>query len=78
MKLIDFFTKFDKDGSMTVSRDEFKGGIYVYNSLNYIQFYQSFYLQIDFKGLGINFSVEEMNELIHELDPDNDGEINYR
>ena len=31
MKLIDFFTKFDKDGSMTVSRDEFKSGILVHN-----------------------------------------------
>lgn len=31
MKLIDFFAKFDKDGSMTVSRDEFKSGILVHN-----------------------------------------------
>lgn len=30
------------------------------------------------KGLGINFTMEELTELIEELDPDNDGEINYR
>ena len=30
------------------------------------------------KGLGINLSVDEMTELVEELDPDNDGEINYR
>jgi hypothetical protein len=29
IKLIDFFNKIDKDGSMTVSKDEFKRGILV-------------------------------------------------
>ena len=29
IKLIDFFTQFDKDGSMSVTREEFKAGISV-------------------------------------------------
>jgi hypothetical protein len=29
LKLIDFFNKFDKDGSMSVTRDEFQEGIKV-------------------------------------------------
>lgn len=29
MKLSDFFTKYDKDGSMTVSRSEFRSGVNV-------------------------------------------------
>lgn len=57
IKLIDFFNKFDKDGSMSVSRDEFREGIL---------------------ELGIRFNQEEIDQLINELDPDGDGEINYR
>lgn len=37
MKLIDFFTKFDKDGSMTVSRDEFKSGLIVKIIIKYFK-----------------------------------------
>lgn len=33
IKLIDFFNKIDKDGSMTVSKDEFKRGILVIHKL---------------------------------------------
>lgn len=57
IKLIDFFNKFDKDGSMSVSREEFREGIL---------------------ELGIRFSQDEINQLINDLDPDGDGEINYR
>lgn len=57
IKLIDFFNKFDKDGSMSVTRDEFKKGIL---------------------ELGVRFTQEEIDQLINELDPDGDGEINYR
>lgn len=57
IKLLDFFNKFDKDGSMSVSRNEFRYGI---------------------KELGINLSEEELDLLIHDLDVDGDGEINYR
>lgn len=57
IRLIDFFNKFDKDGSMSVSREEFRSGLV---------------------ELGINFSSEELDILIQDLDSDGDGEINYR
>lgn len=57
MKLVDFFTKYDKDGSMTVSKEEFKSGI----------------MEMEIKLLD-----EEIEQLLTELDPENDGEINYR
>ncbi|CAF0881524.1 unnamed protein product [Brachionus calyciflorus] len=57
IKLIDFFNKFDKDGSMAVTREEFRNGIL---------------------ELGVRFTQEEIDQLINELDPDGDGEINYR
>lgn len=57
MKLVDFFTKYDKDGSMTVSKTEFREGI---------------------TDLGIKLSEEESHQLLSELDPEDEGEINYR
>ncbi len=57
MKLVDFFTRFDKDGSMTVAKAEFKSGI---------------------MELEMTLLEEEVEQLLAELDPENDGEINYR
>ncbi len=57
MKLVDFFTKYDKDGSMTVSRSEFKSGL----------------LELEVK-----LAEEELDQLLSELDPDEEGDIYYR
>jgi Ca2+-binding EF-hand superfamily protein len=86
IKLIDIFNKFDKDGSMTVTQDEFKQGLQVGQRVLFIFFVAtqltSIYTQknklFSTQSLGINLSEEELKQLMLELDSDRDGEINYR
>ena len=79
IRLIDFFNKFDKDGSMSVSREEFRSGLVV-SSLRHLYILKSPQKskKLQFQELGINFSSEELDILIQDLDSDGDGEINYR
>lgn len=79
IKLIDFFNKIDKDGSMTVSKDEFKRGILVIHKfLPSKQLKPQIKFKNLFKNMGVNLTEDELEQLIKELDSDVDNEINYR
>ncbi|XP_060561008.1 leucine-rich repeat-containing protein 74B-like isoform X4 [Ruditapes philippinarum] len=67
LRLVDFFNKFDKDGSMSVTHEEFVEGIETARQA----------IKKNAQETGIKLSDDEIEELLNELDRDGDGEINY-
>ncbi|XP_053374994.1 leucine-rich repeat-containing protein 74B-like isoform X4 [Mercenaria mercenaria] len=67
LRLVDFFNKFDKDGSMSVTHEEFVEGIETAREA----------IRKNAQETGIKLSDGEIEELLNELDRDGDGEINY-
>ncbi|XP_061162222.1 leucine-rich repeat-containing protein 74B-like isoform X4 [Saccostrea echinata] len=72
LRLVDFFNKFDKDGSMSVTYEEFQQGIECAKAA-----LQKLVKSETFKDTGIKLSQEEVQILLNELDSDGDGEINF-
>ncbi|XP_052800745.1 leucine-rich repeat-containing protein 74B-like isoform X9 [Mya arenaria] len=73
LRLVDFFNKFDKDGSMSVTHEEFLEGIETAR----LALKKHAQLMSLGKETGIKLSEEEIEVLLDELDRDGDGEINY-
>ncbi|XP_056009594.1 leucine-rich repeat-containing protein 74B-like isoform X11 [Ostrea edulis] len=72
LRLVDFFNKFDKDGSMSVTYAEFQQGIECAKAA-----LQKLVKSETLKDTGIKLSHDEVQILLKELDSDGDGEINF-
>ncbi|XP_078336521.1 uncharacterized protein LOC111138432 isoform X1 [Crassostrea virginica] len=72
LRLVDFFNKFDKDGSMSVTYEEFQQGIECARAA-----LQKLVKSESLQDTGIKLTQEEVQILLNELDSDGDGEINF-
>lgn len=67
------FRVFDKDGNGVITA-QVKGGRKNFIWLNYLILQEFRYFMVH---MGMQFSEQEVDEMIHEVDVDGDGEINY-